>query len=697
MPTIPMPTAHRSAAVYGWGVVLAVLLASLLVLDNRHLLLETPLHESGDTASNSLFVREAKTGAVIHGHYSRWDFYHPGPVLFYVYALGESVFCDWLHAAPAPYNGQVISSCLAVTLLFSLALAVFAQRLGAGRGGVAFFLPLALLFATWHYGSASREAPAFVATWPACPLILVFLCFVVAAASVASGGGRELPLLAFTGGWLVHNYVAQPLFVVPMATLAYVGLLARYRSTTWRTFPRAHLVAVGLLVLFVMPLLIDASRGAESNFSRILDHLRRHHEPPHKLARSFCYFLTFGGYDQYDPAENFFGRYSADGMLAFVLRHRWAYLGWTTALVATPILFAMSRTGRRDGFLRWFGVMTGAALVLTLFWGMRQDGQMLYFNAYFNYSIYFCAALGLAAALSACLQAWTAAPARRVVRAMVSAGLTVGAGLAAWNHAAAFENPAVVEGGGDALAELTARNAAATLRPGQVCYVDWRGWDGWTAATGIVLQLDRLGYRPRVNDNWKIMFGQRRAFSPEDARSGELAVHWKIVPTAGQYGIEPVSLAALEPDGGEIDFSADGNWQRYACAGWSPSGATSWADQPCALLQFRPLPLPADGVVGVDLLVDAWSLTAPGAPTAQRVEVFFDGAAPTMISLPLAIGDGPVRVRIPAEQWHDACTRGFAKVWFRFLDARSPYKLGMNNDERRLGGGFRRVEFRLAR
>ncbi len=674
---------------YGWGLALGLLLASLLVLDNRHLLLETPLHEGGDSASNSLFVREAKSGAVIHGHYSRWDFYHPGPVLFYVYALGESVFYDWLHAVPTPYNGQIISSCLAVTVLFSLALAVFAQRLGAQRGGAAFFLPLALFFAAWHYGAAARLAPAFVATWPACPLILVFLCFVVAASSVAAGGGRELPLLAFTGGWLVHNYVAQPLFVVPMAALAYGSLLVRHRSATWRQFPRAHLIAAGILAVFILPLLIDVTHGNESNFSRILAHLRRHHEPLHKLARSFCYFVTFGGYDQYDPVQDFFGRYTVGGMMAFIGRHARAYLGWTAALVGTPLLSALVRKRQGDGFLRWFGVMAATAFVLTLLWGMRQDGEMFYFNAYFNYSIYFCAALGLAAALSMCLQAWIAAPGR----AVISAALVGSVGIAFWWEAASFENLGVVEPGGDALVALTAQTAEATLHPGQVCYVDWHGWDGWGTATGTVLELDRLGYRPRVNDNWKTMFGHRRAFSWEDAYSDEVVGHWRIVPAVAGYGVEALPLADLEPDGGMIHFSADGNWGCYACGGWAPSGETSWADQPCGLLQFHPLPLPTEGAAGVDLLIDGWSLTA----TAQRVEVFFDGTPLPTVSLPLRLGDEPAKVRIAAEQWRAAAGRGVAKVAFRFLDARSPYELGMNNDERKLGGGFRRVEFRVAR
>ena len=470
------PTARRSSvAVYGWGLALAAVLIGLLLLDNRTYLFGTPLYEHSDWASNSLFVREAKAGVVIHGHYSRWNFYHPGPALFYTYALGEGVLYNWLGLVPAPFNGQVVAESAAVTLLFSLAVAVFAARLGSQRGGYAFFLPLALTFAVWHYGAA-RVAAAFMETWPASTPVLVFLCFVVATASVASGSGRELPLAAFCGGWLVHNHVAQPLFVVPMTLLAYGGLIASCRPTTaegepvrwtgtvlagWRSSPRAHLVAAGVLALFILPVAVDMLRGDQSNFHRIVDHLRRQHEPMHKLARSFCYFLTFGGYEAYSPPEIFFGKYSAAGMLAFVGRHWQAYGCWLAALVGGPLFLILARrrtaTEKHDTFLPWFAVMTAAAFALTLFWGMKQDGAMLYFNAYFNFSIYYCLALGLAAGLAAFLQARLARR-PRFVRGAVSTLLFVTAAVAAVRHADSFRSTTVAGPEGAVIVQATTRS-----------------------------------------------------------------------------------------------------------------------------------------------------------------------------------------------------------------------------------------------
>ena len=224
------PLFYRQPGVWRVALLLAVILFSLLLLDNRQYLLATKLHENADQASNSIFVREAEQGFLLHGHYSRWRFYHPGPALLDTMAAGEALVYQKLHLVPTPFNGQLIMLCLAMTFFLSLALSIFARQLGSGRGGYLFFLPLALFFAIWHY-SATNGAQVFMSGWPAYTLIPVFLCFVVAVAATASGGGWALPVLVLAGGWLVHNHVAQPIFVVPLTLLAYAGLLIACRRT----------------------------------------------------------------------------------------------------------------------------------------------------------------------------------------------------------------------------------------------------------------------------------------------------------------------------------------------------------------------------------------------------------------------------------------------------------------------------------
>ena len=232
-----------------------------------------------------------------------------------------------------------------MALFFSYALCIFAERLGKARGGYAFFLPLALLFGIWHYGAA-ESVHAFVETWPVCPPILVFLCFLVAVAATASGDGRKLPIVAVAGGWLVHNYVAQPLFVVPLTLLAYGGLLASCRrlpdeptgrggalTAGWRAFPRAHVVAGVILALFILPVLIDALHGSRSNLSHILTHMHREHESPQDVRA-----------------------------LARLLSDLWQLRSLRSGLAILRIIYRRRSTGFRGGALASLPVLGGGAV-----------------------------------------------------------------------------------------------------------------------------------------------------------------------------------------------------------------------------------------------------------------------------------------------------------------------------------------------
>ncbi len=719
-----------------WGVwrvafLLTALIFGLLLLDNHQYLFATGLYETTDHAADSLMAREAKHTFLLHGHYSQWRFYHPGPALIDTLAAGEALFFDRLHLVPTPYNGQLILLCLVMTLFFSLALSIFARRLGGARGGYLFFLPLALLFAEWHFGAVGGHV--FLDAWPAYPLIMTQLCFLVASASVASGGGWELPVLVVMGSWLVHNHVAQPLFVVPLTLLAYAGLIAACRKRTgetqppprgitgtltagWKTFPKAHGVAVVLLALFVLPLFLDVFKGGNSNLTQILVFLHTQHDPDRKLVRSLCYFLTFGGYGPYEPGTRDFGHYSAEGMLAFVARHWLAYACWVVALVGAPALFLAAHRHQKPPepvrevpgqtrFLHWFYVMLAAVCALTLVWGMRQEGPMYYYNGFFNYAIYYGLALGLAAALAVALTAWTRSPARRRPRAMISTLLWVSVAGAALLRADRFR---VTDFGlpVDAAMARTVERAVAGLPGNAVIFVGCQPWENWPATIAVVLELARLGRDVRVNDNWEILFGNEQTIQHENIHASVPLAWWMIVPQAAAPSgsiswplypgcrLDIKSLPTLDPSGARIGFSGRGNYENFALYGWSAADNDSaWSDQRTTLLAFRPLPLPADAT-GVDLVIAAWSSQQPGESGLQRTTIQFNDAVLATLSLPPnGPNVQPVRIRIGAAQWQDALARNEARLQFHFPDAQSPYHLGLGEDRRMIGGGFRSIEF----
>ena len=737
--------AGRPANKYALALALAASLFALLLLNNSRYLFHTELYENGDWASDSAYVQDAERGVLLHGHYSRWHFFHPGPALLDLSALGETLCFRWLHLVPTPYNGQVIAICALETLCFSLALAIFAYRLGRDRGGSCFFLPLALLFGVWHFGTSritdaqnTLAAGPFLQTWPASVLLLVFLCFLVAVASVAAGDGNELPLIAFTGGCLVHIHVAQPLFVVPLTLFAYAGLLAACRRGVtpmprrwgrtlmagWRAFPRAHLLAGAIVVLFSLPLLIDALHGRGSNLNLILGHLRRQHEPPKTFLRSLCYFLVFGSYAVYNgnarPSIDGldFGQPSAAGMWALITLHWRPYLGWAVALLAPPALFAAARRlavagdagpgapAKRSDFIAWFYVVSASAFLLTLIWGMKQDGPMTYFNAYFNHAIYYCLALGLAAALAVFLQALSRRLGFRRGHLVISLALWLCVATAMARDADLFQGHAFDSAGDRVAAHAVDQAAAETLPPGGTCVLDCDPWGVWPATMAVALELDRLGYQVRVNGNWAIMFGNRRTFIRGPVDFSRPAVRWLVEPISRDpvqlsrwpllkgCGLKVLPTFDLNPEGGTIRFSKEGNYLDYAFVGWAPSdGNSAWADQSVGLMQFRPLPLPGNST-GVDLLIRAASFGAPADTSLQRMELVFDGVNLGEYRLPLVAGAPLVQVHIGAEAWRAAVSRKNALLFFRFPDAKSPESLGMGADIRPLGGGFESIEFR---
>ena len=81
-----------------------------LFMINNISLFKIPLYQEGDIAANALLILRAKKLELLHGNYSRFGFYHPGPFFYYVYALGEIILFDYLHLVPEPLNAHIISA-----------------------------------------------------------------------------------------------------------------------------------------------------------------------------------------------------------------------------------------------------------------------------------------------------------------------------------------------------------------------------------------------------------------------------------------------------------------------------------------------------------------------------------------------------------------------------------------------------------
>jgi len=445
--------------------VLTTIIFGAILLNNAHAIFKTHQYEIYDFSILSLQVQEAKQFHLLRGNCCRFGFNHPGPVFLYIYALSEWLLYDATHVVPTPFNAQLIALYAFSAFFFSATLVVVARQLG--RPLSRWFLGISLLLAAWHFGAVGRflefipGPPGFFSIWPPCVFVLPFLCFLVASASVASGAGQNLPLMTLSGCFLVHGHCAQPLFVVPIALLSYAGLVYQGRVVQapsarwpWRAFPRQHWLAAALIAAFLVPIVIDMATTHPNNISLILDHLRANHGDRKGLLASLLYLFHFGAYTAY-PNSNFLPAletFDTPGTILFFHEHWRAYALWLTA-VLLPIAFLITRARRAPDslisqggyadhptensvvrFLLWMYTILAAAIVLTLIWGCFQEGPMYYFNALFNFAIYygFLIILAIVAAL------WIE---HRVSR---SQALSPPSNLASWRNLLARAGPALI-------------------------------------------------------------------------------------------------------------------------------------------------------------------------------------------------------------------------------------------------------------
>ena len=371
-----------------------------LVWNSADFFFARPYYEYWDSAANSLSIIKAKHFAQLYGPYSRYDFHHPGPAFFYVQALGEWLFYDVGHLVPSPFQGQLLINLCLMAGFFVASLSIFADWLPARRRWI--FLCAAFLLGIPHFSRMGNlpslynllgGPSAFLSSWSGHDVVVPFLCLLTASASVGAGRGRHLPLVVIAGGFLMEH-VAEALFVGSMAVVAYGGLAvncaARRRAETgralaaWREYPRSHVVAGVLLVLFALPMVIDLAWGKDSNFVAILHHVHEQANDRKSLECSLYYFLQYGAYAPYQIGTVEFGHYDRSGFLNYLSIHAWLYAGWMMVAILVwqaPLLYLRTLKQRRAGapaqpeiedtrrFLAWAALFAVLAVGLSLYWG----------------------------------------------------------------------------------------------------------------------------------------------------------------------------------------------------------------------------------------------------------------------------------------------------------------------------------------
>jgi hypothetical protein len=622
--------------------IIGLLVLASLIIVHRSLLFVLPWHEHSDYAVDAIHIEQARHFKEIHGNFSRFGFNHPGPAFYYVYAAGEEIFYRGLHIVPSPYNAHVLSCLILQVFFFWAAVVVSASWVRRPL-----FVPLTLLAFAIHLHFADN---AFISTWPPRVLLMPFLCFVVGAASIAVGNLRHLPITALAGCFLVHGHVAQPLYVLPLSALAYVLGWRKQRagapkpSSPFRAFRAAHVLAAACIGVFLIPIAIDLSAGAESNLARILEFETSLHGAGKPLWKALTFFVSYFGYVKkqelfltiFGPeraqaiGEHAVGYFLWGFIILAIFVH--VYRVWR-AKAAVPQSFFLSLTG-----------FTALAFLLSLYWGKVQIGSMYEYNGYFFYAILGCMLI-LFCALVATVLSFPG-------QLLTGAAVTVVAMIVAWQRQYA---PLAIDYSTNKLPPVVRQALLADPLPAAPKYLLFNRGD-WGEAVSIALALNREGHSFRADPDWGSKFAPDAEFEPTPpafdlsglstwrlARLGPTNVGAPIRDNLRVY-FEPLPF---EPPA-TIDCAENGNLELYTLFGFtSPLDSSTWTIRPYAGLVFDSPP------VADDLLITfiAEPFAMPGSQGDQPMTLSVNGHEVCTETLR---AHGRVTARVSKDVWNSS-------------------------------------------
>lgn len=648
------------------------LVVAVLGVAQRDLMFVQPWHEHSDYATDALKIERARQGVELLGNYSRFDFCHPGPAFYYVYAAGEEVLLRGLHLVPGPFNAHVLSGLLLQAFFFAAALVMAAQWVRRPL-----FLPLAL--ATWAIHGA-LAGNTFVSIWPPRVLLMPFLCLLVGGASVAAGRWRDLPLMVLAGCFLVHGHVAQPLYVVPVAGFA-VGWAWWRRDEGARRSRRWALgLSAGLVGLFLVPLAIDAAAGSASNLARIVEFQLNYPGTAKPVWKALVYFAGFFGYVK---RPELFLREFGPERSAVIGEVTAAYLVWAAILAVGlgQVWWLWRRRGEPERpFVLALTGFTALAFLLSLQWGRAQIGPMFEYGGHFYYAI-------LGAMLLLACAALSRVPVRRPV--WVGGGLVIVALGAFWqsrNSTPGFDYT------NNRIPSLVQQALAVDPRPAAPKYFVFNRSD-WGEMLSVGLALRRTGHEFRADAVWGPRFDVGGGFepaAPEFDFSGFSI--WRLSHVGPTEVGSPMrdnmriffAALPLDPRHAVIDCAENGNLELYTLLGFeSPLGEAAWTIRPDALLEFA-TPVVA---AAVQVTFEAEPFAAPGRPPGQSMVLSVNGREVYRGTLTAA---GRVTARVPAEVWN---ARQPVRLAMHFPAVAEQRTLGRPLDRRQLGWRVKAIRF----
>lgn len=487
-----------------WQVVAvsAAALVGLLYVRNRFLF-TTRLYEDADMGANSILIEQARHFTLLAGNYSRDHFHHPGPAYLYVQAAGESLFWAWLHVVPSAWNGQLLAAYALNALFLALAVGVGYGWTGSLRGAAACFAAIVAL--------ASVHPAVLSSDWMPYLYVPAYIAFLVAAASVAAGAGRDAWILALTGWFLIHGHACF-LFFVPVICSAVLA------AALW---PRRHSLGAAVRSFFAaqrqvwVPVAVISAVFALP----IVADLVLHWPGP------------FGDYLAYASSRKA-GGHGLATVVRDALWYWWPHRNaWPVPIAGYAVAAAISRwlapVPLRRFLIALLALDAVSSLAFLYYAATGVDKIYDHYVGYFYWSapliVLLVIVLGIVEALPPPLSATAAAGAAVLALAALAVAPDT-------QTSTSSSDPAVPSSGPDTDPAIPGAVAALSARAGGRMIVLRFDYQSWPDVTGFLVQAERTGVRACVADPASaLVMTSKFICTQSDIADGR--VYW-LTPTA---------------------------------------------------------------------------------------------------------------------------------------------------------------------
>jgi hypothetical protein len=246
---------------HSWKVLFTLAVIFGLAFSFNFNLFRTEFHPVLDYAADMLWADTIRDqGFLLVGHYSRFDFNHPGP--FWLY---WSTAWEYLLVATSLSRFQiwVISSLVINSLVLVCSGWALSQYLyGTYKTHVSIILFMVTLLVA---------GGQVFGLWMPLRLITTYIALMVTLLHLLRGNVRYLPALGLFGGMLLHGYVTTPLAIFPVASLCVGVGLWRVRHSLLVDYSSYKSIGcfIAICLLFIGPIVGDHLLADVSNLKRI--------------------------------------------------------------------------------------------------------------------------------------------------------------------------------------------------------------------------------------------------------------------------------------------------------------------------------------------------------------------------------------------------------------------------------------------